>query len=118
MFEVNIITILVILTGIILLALPFVNNFYQKRGNDFADNLLKDIPEEYNKQIKGNAFRYLIKRSLFGLFICSSFVWNFRAILESGLNRYIVIGLFCGVLSIIWGIYGFKSELKKLAELK
>jgi hypothetical protein len=51
---------LVILTGIILVALPFINRFYQKRADKFADNLLKDNPPEYKKQVKGNAYRYLI----------------------------------------------------------
>ncbi len=117
MYQNDINIILVILTVIILVALPLVNHFYKKRADEFADNLLLEIPEEYNKQIKGNAYRYLIGRNIIGLFILSSFVWNFKAIFALGFSWQVFVALFLGITSIVWGIYGYKSEMKKIKEL-
>lgn len=106
---------LVVLTILVLVSLPFVNHFYQKRANDYADNLLKDNPIEYNKQIRGNAYRYLISRSLFGLLFASSIynIWN----VELKTVYYKITFFLIGVGLIAWGLWSYKRELKKIKEL-
>ncbi len=118
MFELNFGIILVFLTGITLVSLPFVNYFYRKKSDRFVENLLADNPVEYNKQIKGNAFGYLISRSILGLFIVSSLIWNFPKVIAAGFRWDTLIFIISGILSILWGIRSYKTELKKLKTLE
>ena len=117
MFQINIEIVLVVLTGIILVALPFINHLYKKRADDFVDNLLLEIPAEYNKQIKGNAYRYLIGRSVLGILSVWVVIYN---ILNQKQDIYQVIFL-NGIFAVGFfasALYGYKSEIKKIKELK
>ena len=118
MFEVNFGIFLVGLTGILLVSLPFVNRFYQKRADDYLDELLKTNPVEYNRQIKGNAFRYLIGGTIWGLLFLSGFILNFRAVIAYGLRWQTIVVFVLGVGCIAWGVWGYKKELRKIIELK
>lgn len=106
---------LIFLTTLVLVSLPFVNHFYQKRANDYVDNLLKDNPVEYNKQIRGNAYRYLISRGLFGLFFLSG-IYNIWSV-ELRIVYYKIAFFLIGIGLIVWGIWSYKRELKKIKEL-
>lgn len=57
-------------------ALFAVNYYYQRKARDYADDILRPLPEEYNKQITANAYRYLIGRSIWGLIFLSGFILN------------------------------------------
>ena len=109
-------TILVGLTGIIFLALFVVNYYYQRKWQNSVDEMLADIPEEYNKQIKANAFRYLISRNLWGLLFVSN-IYNIWKV-ESKIVYFKLILVLIGLALIVWGIYGFKSEMKKIKDLR
>jgi hypothetical protein len=117
MGENNLGIISVIIFGLIFVLLPIVNNFYQKRADDFADNVLLGIPEEYNKQIKGNAYRYLIGRSILGFLSIWLVIYNILNQKQTVywfifLNGIFAVGFFASAL------YGYKSEIKKIKELK
>ncbi len=104
---------MVILTGIILVALPFINRFYQKRADEFADNLLKDNPPEYNKQVKGNAYRYLIGYWIWA--ILSGFLGLYNIWNQSGtVLIYKIIYLMISLSLFTFGVWSYKKELKKL----
>jgi hypothetical protein len=117
MFGFNFGTVLVIFMGTLFLSLAFVNYFYQKRADDFADNLLADNPIEYNKQIKGNAFRYLAKSIIWSFFTILLFVLYLH---QSGniFSPQAAFSLFSGCGFVVWGILSCKKELKKLKSLK
>lgn len=118
MFGENTKIILSALAGILLSSLYFVNQFYQKRANDYADNLLKDNLIEYNKQIKANGYRCLISRCIWGVLFLSGFIFNFQAIISQGFRWITLFVFLIGIVYIIWGIYGFKSEIKKIKDFK
>jgi hypothetical protein len=78
----------------------------------YAENLLKDNPAEYNKQIKVNAYRYLIGRSLWGLLFAAS-LYDIWAV-EGKWVYFKLLFFVIGLALIVWGVWGFKSEIKKL----
>jgi hypothetical protein len=117
MFELGYTIIIFIFAVGIFPFLWLVNYIYQKRADEFADNLLKHIPEEYNKQIKANAYRFLISRSIFGLIFACIGIYNVFAQTKS-IYWFAVLYLIFAIGFFAWAIYGYKSELKKIKELK
>jgi hypothetical protein len=118
MFEGNSGTILAIIAVLILPSLFVVNYCYQRKTNKFVDEMLLRIPGEYNKQIKSNAFRHLIGRGIWGLFFLSGFILNFRAVIAQGFSWLSVFVISLGIGFVIWGIFGYKSEMKKIKNLE
>jgi hypothetical protein len=113
MFEAKFTIILAVLTGIALISLPLVNRFYQKRADDFADNLLKDIPKEYNRQIKSNAYRHLINYWI--LAILSGWLGLYDIQNQSGtVFIYKIVYLLISLSLFTFGFWSYKKELKKL----
>src|SRR4051812_24105555 len=94
------------------------NYYYQRKSRRYADELLKDIPEEYNKQIKSNAYRILISRIIWGILFLSGIIWNFQKVLDHGFSWLTVLAVTFGVVFIIWGILGFRWEMKRVKTLK
>jgi hypothetical protein len=113
MFDIKITIILGFLMVIALVALPFVNRFYQKRADDFADNLLKAIPKEYNKQIKGNAYSYLIRYLILAILSGSIGLLDLQNSSGEVLFFKIINVFFC-LFCLIFGAWMWKKEMKKL----
>lgn len=109
-------TVLVSLTGILFLALFVVNYYYQRKSQNSVDEMLAAIPEEYNKQIKANAFKCLISRILWGLVLVSN-IYNIWKV-ESTIVFFKLILALIGLGLVVWGTYGFKSEMRKIKDLR
>lgn len=88
--------------------------YYQKKSARYADELLRDFPKEYNKQIKANAYRYLISRIIWGGLFLSRAAYDYRQILADGFNWLTGTVTVLGIAFILWGISGFRSEMKRL----
>ena len=90
------------------------NYYYQRKGRRYADEMLKNIPEEYNKQIKANAYRILISRIIWGLIFLSGVIWNFKQTVAYGFSRLTALVIVLGLFFIVWGIFGFRREMKRV----
>ena len=86
--------------------------YYQRKALRYADELLEKYPTEYSKQIKANAYRYLISRIIWGVLFLSRVVLNYQQILVDGFNWITGTAAVFGIVFIIWGILGFRSEMK------
>lgn len=116
MSEIVIKTFFGILALVILVLIGVGNNYYQRKARRYADEMLKDNPEEWNKRIKANAWRYLISRGIWGL-LFTSFIYNIWNVSQEIIIFKLVM-FFGGVLFIVWGIAGFWGEMKRLQDLK
>jgi len=84
-----------------------------------VDDDLKQIDcDEWKKQIKSNAFIKLGSRVIWGLFLLSGFIINFQKIIALGFNLLTVFVFVLGISFIVWGILGFRWELKKFSAIK
>src|SRR5215204_3464128 len=84
-----------------------------------ADEDLKRIDyDEWKRQIKSNVYIKLFSRLIWGLFLLSGFIINFRKLVELGLNWVTVFVLVLGLAFIVWGIFGFRFEIKKVREIQ
>src|SRR5687768_5989902 len=88
-----------ILALVILILTGVGNYYYQRKARFYADQSLKDKPEEWNKRIKANAWRYLISRGIWGLLL-TSFIYNIRDV-SQGIIIFKLILFFAGVLFIV-----------------
>jgi hypothetical protein len=84
-----------------------------------ADEDLKRIDyDEWKRQMKSNAYIKLGSRLIWGLFLISGFFINFWKIVETGFNPLRVFILILGLAFIVWGILGFRLEIKKIREIQ
>ena len=103
--------------ALVIWILVVVGNYhYQRKARLYADELLKDNPEEWIKRIKANAWRCLISRGIWGL-LFASFIYNIWNVSQE-IIIFKLIMFFGGVLFIVWGIAGFRGEMKRLQDLK
>lgn len=94
-----------------------MNSHYQTKANEFADNLLLDIPEEYNKQIRSNALGFLIRGCIWAIPFVLGVILN-PAYFATADNWWKgLIYLTVGIALIGWGIWGRKKVLKKLIQI-
>ena len=83
-----------------------------------ADEDLKRIDyDEWKKQMRSNAYIKLGSRVIWGLFILSGFIFNFREVIALGFDWTTVFVLVLGVSFIVWGILGFRREIRKANEI-
>ena len=108
---------IIAIVSIVIIFLPL---YLQRRKLwQMADEDLKKIDyDEWKKQLKSNAYTKLISRIIWGLFLLSGFVINFQKIIELGFNWLTTFVFVLGVSFIVWGILGFRSELRKLNKIK
>jgi hypothetical protein len=102
--------------GVLIFVATFaVDYYYQRKAGLYADEMVKDIPEEWNKRIKANAWRNLISRGIWGLLFLSFIyiIWN---VPDSVVWKIFLFLL--GIILIIWGVTGFRGEMKKLKDLR
>lgn len=102
-----------------LLVAPFVADaYFQRKAARYADEILADNVDEFNKQIRGNAVATLVRRSIWGLFFLAGTILNLRAVWELGFRRWHFVFLMLAVSSFIFAILGCRSELKRLKPLQ
>jgi hypothetical protein len=94
--------------------------YLQRRKNwRMADEDLKKIGEdEWKKQLRSNAYIRLVGRVLWGLFLVSGFIFNLRKTVAPGFDRLTVSVLVVGLAFIVWGIVGFRLQIKNLNAIK
>ncbi len=84
-----------------------------------ADEDLKKLDyEEWKKQAKSNVYIKMFSRIIWGLVILSGFIFNFQKNIAVGFNWVSVFVFVLGSSFIIWGIFGFRREIKKIQNLK
>lgn len=84
-----------------------------------ADEDLKRIDyDEWKKQMRSNAHIKLGSRVIWGLFILSGFIFNFREIIAQGFIWATTFVFALGILFIVWGILGFRREIKRVRAIK
>jgi hypothetical protein len=83
--------------------------------------MLKDIPKEFNKQIKANAYVNLFSSFIWAFLVFAILAWNYEWIISGDYSLRIVIffatDLLFGIFLIFWGIFGYRSQMKRLIEL-
>jgi hypothetical protein len=83
-----------------------------------ADEDLKLINyDKWKKQMRSNAYVKLGSRVIWGLFILSGLILNFQEAIALGFNWTTVFVCVLGVSFILWGILGFRWEIKKVGEI-
>jgi len=94
--------------------------YWQKRRiSRMADEDLKKLDyEEWKRQEKSNVYIKMFSRIIWGLFILSSFIFNFQKVIALGFNWLSVFVLVLGISFIVWGIFGFRREMKQVETLK
>ena len=101
--------------SILFLITPFaVNGFYQRRAARHADEMLAGNIVEFNGRIKANAVIVLVRRFLWAMFLWSGLIWNFREVRQRGFQVLTGLVLLAGFACAAYGVWGFRSELKRL----
>ena len=84
-----------------------------------ADEDLKRVDyDEWKKQIRSNAYIKLVSRVIWGLFILSGFILRFNQVIAQGFSWTAVFVFVFGTSFIVWGILGFRWEIKKVNDIK
>ncbi|HEX8737154.1 MAG TPA: hypothetical protein VF721_17615 [Pyrinomonadaceae bacterium] len=118
MFDATTAIILTVFALALLVAPVIADAYFQRKAARYADEILEDNAEEFNKQIRANAVATLIRRSIWGLFFLAGIMLNLRAVWEYGLNRWIFVLLILAVSCFIFAVSGYGSELKRLKPLQ
>ncbi len=105
-----------ILAIVIVLSSIIANYYYQRKAKLYADEMLKQNPEEWNKRVKANSWRHLISRGIWGLFF-SSFIYGVWSSAKPVIFSKLFL-LAVGIFFIVWGITGFRAEMKKLQDFE
>ena len=91
----------------------------RRRISRMADEDLKKLDyAEWKRQAKSNVYIKMFSRIIWGLFILSSLFFNFQKIAALGFNWVSVFVLVLGISFIVWGILGFRREMKQVEALK
>ena len=89
-----------------------VNYYYQNRARRYADEILKGMPEEYNKQIRATAYSNLIRQFIWSAYFVSSGIYGIAHGLQLT-DAFILFYLIGAVCFIVRGIWNFRKELKR-----
>lgn len=111
------------LMGIVFIVTIFVIYspiFWQtRRIARMADEDLKYLDhEEWKRHAKSNVYIKMFSRIIWGLMILSGVIFNFQKVVDRGFDWLSAFVLVLGIAFIVWGIYGFRREMKQLAGLK
>lgn len=105
-----------LISGFFLL-LYVVNYYYQQKAEKNVDEILRSQPKEFNKQIKSKAFGYLIGKILWSLLFLGSGIYTVFVNFQK-LNPLMLINFMIAAFFIIWGVRGFRKELKRLIPIE
>jgi hypothetical protein len=84
-----------------------------------ADDDLKKLNyDEWKRQAKFNLYIKMLSRILWGLFVLSGFIFNFQKVVELGFNWTSFFVAALGISFIVWGILGFRRDVKRFEKLK
>lgn len=93
--------------------------FQNRRISRMADEDLKKLDyEEWKKQAKSNVYIKMFSRIIWGLVILSGFIFNFQKVIALGFNWLSVFVFVLGISFIVWGILGFRREIREVRSLK
>lgn len=111
------IMIIVVIISLVIIFSPIY--FIRRKTWKMADEDLKKIDyEEWKRRIKSNVYIKMFSRIIWGLVILSGFVFNFQKVVALGFNWSSVFILVLGISFIVWGIFGFRREIKQVENLK
>lgn len=93
--------------------------FQNRRIARMADEDLKKINySEWKTRFKTNIYIKMSSRIIWGLVLLSGFIFNFPKIYALGFRWITLVILVLGLAFIIWGILGFRKEIKQIQDLK
>ena len=109
-----------ILFSIVTLFVIFSPIYFQNRKiSRMVEEDLKQLNyEEWKKHIRTNVYIKLFSRIIWGLVIVSGFIFNFSKIYAQGFRWINLIVLLIGLAFIVWGVFGFRREIKQVQNLK
>jgi len=91
----------------------------RRRIARMASEDLKNLDhEEWRRQAKSEVYIKMFSRIVWGLFILSGFIFNFQKIVAPGFNWAGVFAAVLGILFIVWGVLGFRRQIKQIENLK
>jgi hypothetical protein len=102
---------------IVSIVLVFSPIFRRKLWRMADDDLKRIDYDEWKKQMRSNAYIKLVSRIIWGLFILSGFILNFQEVVALGFDWMTVFVLVLGISFIVWGILGFRREIRKVNEI-
>lgn len=98
-----------------------VNYFYQRRARFHADEMLKDNPKEFNKQIKAKVYRNLFNSFIWAFSVFAILAWYYEWLISAeyslGIIIFFAIDILFGIFLLFWGIWGYRSQMKRRIEL-
>ena len=91
----------------------------RRRILKMAEEDLKKLDyDEWKKQAKSNVYIKIFSRIIWGLVILSGSIFNFQKVVDLGFNWLSAFVLVLGIAFIVWGIFGFRREIKQVESLK
>lgn len=110
---------LVYIFFIITIFVTFAPVYLQRRKiQRMADEDLKRADyEEWEKQLKSNAYIKSGSRLIWGLFLLFGLVYNFQKVFALGFNWIITFVFILGIVFTVWGISGFRAEIEKVTKI-
>ncbi len=106
------------------LAIFFVAVFYipvaymRRRMKKMSEtDLLKINRKEWIRQVKSNAYTKLIGRGFVGLLFVGFILFNYKLIIENGIDFSTVLFSIIGILFICFAFFGYKNEFSRLKEI-
>lgn len=94
--------------------------FQRRRISRMADEDLKKLNyEAWKRQAKSNVYIKMFSRIIWGvLIVLSGFIFNFQTVASFGFSWWSFVVLVLGISFIVWGILGFRREIKQVEALK
>lgn len=106
-----------LIVSILIIASPIY--FQNRKISKMVEEDLKKLNyEEWKKHIRTNVYVKMFSRIIWGLIILSGFIFNFSKIYAQGFRWINLIVLLMGLAFIVWGILGFRREIKQIQNLK
>ncbi len=99
-----------------------VNFYYQRKARFYADEMLRDNPVEFNKQIKANAYRSLFSSLVWSAISLLILIWNYELIISGELSYaegfFFGVDFLLGIFLIFWGVHQYYSEMKRTIKVQ
>lgn len=90
-----------------------------RRISRMADEDLKKLNyEEWKRQAIANVYIKMFSRIIWGLVILAGFIFNFQKVVALGFDWLSAFVLVLGIAFNVWGIFGFRREIKQVENLK
>ena len=97
-----------------------INHHYQRKARHYADEMLRGIPHEFNRQIKGNALTVLIRSVIWGALTVWLLIANLGYFVDGELSLtsqiLLLIDIVIGIGIVLWGVWNYRVEMKRLID--